>query len=192
MKTNVIHLNTKIMEEKMIKRIKELRPDVEIASSEFRQFLEKFESEINRGISTLCILSIINQYGEDGNYGYQLIKDLEEQTDNMLVIEEGTLYPLLKNLEDSGLIQSRKEKTGRKRKFYSISDEGEKILNYLMGYYSKLTQAISGIVDIDVELKNKYIYCPMCANKMDITKNQYKYCPVCGYNLEEDLKQREV
>jgi len=176
----------------MIKRVKELRADVEIASPKFREFLEKFESEINRGISTLCILSIINQYEDDGTYGYQLMKDLEDETNNMLIIEEGTLYPLLKNLERDELIESKKQKTGRRRKYYFITENGKKILNYLTGYYSKLTKAISGIIDINVELKNKYIYCPMCANKMDITKTQYKYCPVCGYNLEEDLKQREV
>ncbi|TFF91764.1 MAG: hypothetical protein EU543_06195 [Promethearchaeota archaeon] len=176
----------------MIKRVKELRADVEIASPKFREFLEKFESEINRGISTLCILSIIDQHKDNGTYGYQLMKELEKKTSDMLIIEEGTLYPLLKNLERDELIESKKQKTGRRRKYYFITENGDKILNYLTGYYSKLTKAISGIIDINVELKNKYIYCPMCANKMDITKNKYKYCPVCGYNLEEDLKKREV
>lgn len=176
----------------MIKRVKKLRPDVEIASPKFREFLEKFESEINRGISTLCVLSIVNQYKDEGIYGYQLMKDLEEKTNHMLIIEEGTLYPLLKNLERDELIKSKKQKTGRRRKYYFMTEHGKKILNYLTGYYSKLTKAISGIIDINVELKNKYIYCPMCANKMDITQEEYKYCPVCGYNLEQDFKQRKV
>jgi PadR family transcriptional regulator PadR len=182
------------MEDKnMIKRVKELRPDAEIASPKFRDFLEKFESEINRGISTLCVLSIINQFDEiGGTYGYQILKDLEDQTNEMLVIEEKTLYPLLRNLERDGLIESKKETTGRRKKFYFMTEEGKKILNYLTGYYSKLTKALSRIIDINVELKNKYIYCPMCANKMDLSKNDYKYCPVCGYNMEQDLKQREV
>jgi len=177
----------------MIKRVKELRPDVEIASQEFKEFLEKFQSEINRGISTLCILSIIDQMDEEGGtYGYEILKELGEQTNNMLVIEEGTLYPLLRNLERDNLIKSKKQKTGRRKKFYFMTEKGKKILDYLIGYYSKLTKALSGIIDITVNLKNKYMYCPMCANKMDLTKQEYKYCPVCGYNLEQDLKQREV
>jgi len=43
----------------IIKRVKELGPTALIAKESFRNFVEKFESEINRGISTLCILSII-------------------------------------------------------------------------------------------------------------------------------------
>lgn len=173
---------------KMIKRVKELRPDAELATPEFRDFLEKFESEINRGISTLCILSIINRFNEDGIYGYKILQVLEDETNNMLIIEEGTLYPLLRNLERDELIESRKVKTGRKRKYYYITEEGEKILNYLMGYYSKLTQSISSLVDIEVELKKKYLYCPMCANKIDKEERNAQYCSVCGYNLEQEFK----
>jgi len=43
----------------MIKRVKEFGTKALIASQEIRDYVEKFESEINRGISTLCILSII-------------------------------------------------------------------------------------------------------------------------------------
>jgi PadR family transcriptional regulator PadR len=174
----------------MIKRVKELRPDADIASPKFREFLEKFESEINRGINTLCVLSIISRYEEKGIYGYKILKVLEEETDEMLIIEEGTLYPLLKNLERDGVINSRKQTTGRRRKYYFLTEEGKKILNYLIGYYSKLTKAISTLVDITVELKNNYLYCPMCANKIDLLTEDIRFCPVCGYNLEQELKER--
>jgi len=174
----------------MIKRVKELRPDADIASPKFRKFLEKFESEINRGISTLCVLSIISRYEEKGIYGYKILKVLEEETDKMLIIEEGTLYPLLKNLERDGVINSRKQTTGRRRKYYLLTDDGKKILNYLTGYYSKLTKAISKLVDITVEFKNNYLYCPMCANKIDLSTEDIRFCSVCGYNLEQELKER--
>jgi DNA-binding PadR family transcriptional regulator len=108
----------------------------------------------------------------------------------MLIIEEGTLYPLLKNLERDGVINSRKQTTGRRRKYYFLTEEGKKILNYLIGYYSKLTKAISTLVDITVELKNNYLYCPMCANKIDLLTEDIRFCPVCGYNLEQELKER--
>lgn len=175
--------------EKMIKRVRELRPDADLASPQFREFLEKFESEINRGISTLCILSIINRFNQEGIYGYKILKVLENETNNMLIIEEGTLYPLLRNLERDELIESKKLKTGRRRKYYFITEEGEKILNYLTGYYSKLTQAISSLVDIKVELKNKYLYCPMCANKIDKQREGVRFCSVCGYDLDQEFNK---
>ncbi len=174
----------------MIKRVKELRPDADIASPKFREFFEKFESEINRGISTLCVLSIISCYAQKGIYGYKILKVLQEETNEMLIIEEGTLYPLLKNLERDGVINSRKQTTGRRRKYYFLTEDGKKILNYLTGYYSKLTKAISKLVDIEVELKNNYLYCPMCANKIDLATEDIRFCSVCGYNLEQELKER--
>ncbi|TXT67107.1 MAG: Lineage-specific thermal regulator protein [Promethearchaeota archaeon] len=174
----------------MIKRVKELRPDADIASPKFREFLEKFESEINRGISTLCVLSIINSYEEKGIYGYKILKVLEEETEEMLIIEEGTLYPLLKNLERDEIIHSQKQTTGRRRKYYFLTENGKKILNYLTGYYSKLTKAISLLVDIKVELKNSYLYCPMCANKIDLSAEEKRFCAVCGYNIEQELNER--
>ncbi len=92
----------------MIKKVKGM-------DTEFQEYASKFESEINRGTSTLSILSIINQYGETGVHGYQISKDLLEQTHNMLIIEEGTLYPILRKLEGERIIKSEREEEGRKR-----------------------------------------------------------------------------
>ena len=172
------------MPQKLIKKVKGM--DIE-----FQEYASKFESEINRGISTLSILSIINQYGESGVHGYQISKDLQEQTQEKLVIEEGTLYPILRKLEDDRIIKSEREKEGRKRKFYYMTTYGEKIYNYLSGFYSILTEAIAPLFDVTVHLKqNKYIYCPACANKIDLQNFEAKYCDVCGHYIEKDLDKR--
>jgi DNA-binding PadR family transcriptional regulator len=172
------------MQSKMIKK-------VEGMDTEFQEYASKFESEINRGISTLSILSIINQYGENGVHGYQISKDLLEQTRKKLVIEEGTLYPILRKLEEDRIIKSEREKEGRKRKFYYITTYGEKIYNYLSGFYSILTEAIAPLFDVSVHLKqNKYIFCPACANKIDLQNFDAKYCDVCGHYIEKELDDR--
>ncbi|MBY9019672.1 MAG: helix-turn-helix transcriptional regulator [Candidatus Lokiarchaeota archaeon] len=168
----------------MIKKVKGM-------NTEFQDYASKFESEINRGISTLSILSIINQYDETGVHGYQISKDLLEQTHKMLIIEEGTLYPILRKLEEERIIKSEREKEGRRRKFYFLTTYGEKIYNYLSGFYSKLTEAIAPLFDVSVHLKqNKYLYCPTCANKIDIQNLEAKYCDVCGHYIEEELNER--
>jgi DNA-binding PadR family transcriptional regulator len=177
----------------MIKRVKELRPEAEIASEGFRDFLEKFESEINRGISKLCVLSIINSHGDEGIYGYAILKELEEKTNNMLIIEEGTLYPLLRKLEKTDRLIDSQKKTveGRMRKYYMINENGKKIFNHISGYYTKLTEAISSLIDVNVSLKEKYFYCPNCANKIDLSDPNVFYCEICGYNLQ-DIKERRI
>ena len=160
-------------------------------NTEFQEYATKFESEINRGISTLCILSIINQYDEAGVHGYQISKDLLDQTNRMLIIEEGTLYPILRKLEEERIIRSEREEEGRRRKFYYTTTYGEKIYNYLSGFYSKLTEAIAPLFDVSVQLKqHKYFFCPACANKIDLQNVAAKYCDVCGHYIENELNER--
>jgi DNA-binding PadR family transcriptional regulator len=175
----------------IIKRVKELGSNALIASPGFRDYVEKQETEINRGISSLCILSILMQTEEKELHGYKILKDLTEKTNEMLVIEEGTLYPILRKLEQDNIIISRREESGRKRKFYSMTDYGKQVFNHLAGYYSKLTEAIGPLFDVKVDLKQeKYYYCPMCANKIDLSNKELKFCTICGFNIEQELKER--
>jgi PadR family transcriptional regulator PadR len=162
-----------------------------MASPFFREYVEKQESEINRGISTLCILSIIGEKGGDGVHGYEILTELRKKTEDMLVIEEGTLYPILRKLEKDGLIKPEREREGRRRKFYFITENGQKIFNYLSGFYSKLTEAIAPLFDVKVDLKSeKYLFCPMCANKIELSNLDLRFCDVCGHNIEKELKER--
>ncbi|MHA1695850.1 MAG: PadR family transcriptional regulator [Candidatus Helarchaeota archaeon] len=173
----------------MIKRVKEFSPTTLIAQE--RSFLEKFESEILRGISTLVIMSIINDSGDDGIYGYKILKELEDKTNSILVIEDGTLYPILKKLNIDGIVIAEKKISGgRKRTYYKLTLKGLKIFHHIQGFFSKLIESIGPLLDIDVNLKHeKFIYCPNCANKIDINDDAVKYCEACGLNIE-DLKRR--
>jgi PadR family transcriptional regulator PadR len=175
----------------MIKRVRELDPKALIASPFFREYVEKQESEINRGISTLSILSIITEKGNEGVHGYEILTELRKKTEDMLVIEEGTLYPILRKLEKDGLIKAERESEGRRRKFYFITENGKKIFNYLSGFFSKLTEAIAPLFDVKVDLQSeKYLFCPMCANKIELTNVELRFCDVCGHNIEKELKER--
>lgn len=170
----------------IIKRVRNFGHKALIKDEYFRDFFENFESEINRGISTLCILSVIYQSGENGIYGYQILKELEEQTNQILVIEEGTLYPILKKLEYNGVLKSKKKEVdSRTRTYYTFTENGYKIYNYLTGFFSKLTKAISPLFNFDVELKKRFLFCPNCANKLDLKNNDYNYCEICGLNIQE-------
>lgn len=64
-------------------------------------------------------------------YGYQLIKELQEMSNNYFILKEGSLYPLLHSLEQDNLITSYWEETEnqRKKKYYSLTENGKKVLN---------------------------------------------------------------
>ena len=179
----------------MIKNITTFNPDALIAEEHFRAFAEKFESEILRGISTLAILSVIQASGKEGSYGYQILKDLGDKTKigdrQILVIEEGTLYPILKKLERDGIVFSEKKvHAGRKRTYYKLTDAGYRTYNHILGFFTKLIESISPILDVKVSLEdNRYVYCPNCANKIDIQDESVKFCDICGLNISDLIKR---
>ena len=110
----------------MLKKIKSFHPQALIGDDHFRTYVESFESELLRGISTVAVLQIIKRYPNEGIYGYQLLKELEEETNNVLIIEEGTLYPLLRKMEKDGLLVStKKQLSGRSRNYYTYVFYGD-------------------------------------------------------------------
>ena len=59
-------------------------------------------------------------------YGYQMIQELGKRSNGAFIFKEGTLYPVLYELEKAQLIESYWESTEhkRKRKYYHITDAG--------------------------------------------------------------------
>jgi PadR family transcriptional regulator PadR len=78
----------------------------------------KLTQELRRGILVLAALSQL----EEEKYGYALINSLAEKG---LDIDQGTLYPLLRRLEEQGLLQSEWNVEGsRPRRYYQINQLG--------------------------------------------------------------------
>ena len=69
------------------------------------------------------VLSILS-HGE--NYGYNIIQQVERMSSGELQWTDAMLYPVLKRMEKENLITSRWVQTdsGRKRKYYKITDTG--------------------------------------------------------------------
>lgn len=79
------------------------------------------------GSSNLLVLYLLKN---KDMYGYEIIRELEEKSENVFQYKEGTLYPVLHRLEKEGWVKSYKLKgdRGRERKYYSITDRGKKQL----------------------------------------------------------------
>jgi DNA-binding PadR family transcriptional regulator len=181
----------------MIKRVKYFGSNALMGSEEFRTYVENFESEILRGISTLTILTIIREHDrsdEKGIYGYLLLQELTQRTKNMLIVEEGTLYPLLKKLEKDGIVnsQERTSEEGRTRKYYYMTPYGVEVFNHMSGFFIKLVESLGGLLEFNIDLvenKKNIIFCPNCANKIEISDNTPNFCIVCGYNIQDRIEK---
>lgn len=76
--------------------------------------------QLKRGLLEVCVLAAIKN---EDSYGYQIIKDMKPYVS----ISESTLYPILRRLETAGCLQVYSvEHNGRLRKYYHITDAGQK------------------------------------------------------------------
>jgi len=101
---------------------------------------ENLRLELRRGCLTLAVLVQLRRE----HYGYTLRKDLAEHG---LVIDESTLYPLLRRLESQGLLASEwREEDKRNKRFYRISSDGEQLLSQLLEEWRAINSSISSIL----------------------------------------------
>ena len=101
---------------------------------------ENLRLELRRGCLTLAVLAQLRRE----HYGYTLRKDL---ADHGLLIDESTLYPLLRRLESQGLLTSQwREEDKRNKRFYRLSPDGEALLSQLLQEWQTINSAINKIV----------------------------------------------
>ena len=86
----------------------------------------KLNKELLKGSTNMLVLSLLE---EKNMYGYEMIKELTIKSENVFEFKEGTLYPILHNLEEKNYITSYWDETGaKKRKYYTITKQGKKHL----------------------------------------------------------------
>lgn len=87
----------------------------------------KIDKGLIGGSTILLLLSLLE---ESDKYGYEIIKELELRSDKTFQFKEGTLYPVLHKLENSGYLKSYLSKgdSGKERRYYQITKSGKKQL----------------------------------------------------------------
>lgn len=101
---------------------------------------QKLTLELRRGTLVLAALSQL----KTPKYGYSLLQDLAKRG---LEVEQGTLYPLLRRLDEQGLLESTWNVAGpRPRKYYQLSAEGLDALAALAEQWSDLVAALEQLI----------------------------------------------
>jgi PadR family transcriptional regulator PadR len=101
--------------------------------------LENMKAQMRKGVLELCILSILS---DEEAYPSDIIGKLKRSE---LIVVEGTLYPLLSRLKNSGLLSySWKESTsGPPRKYFQITESGRSFLRELNVTWNELVAAVT-------------------------------------------------
>lgn len=100
--------------------------------------IENTKAQMRKGVLEYCILSIL---ARKEAYPSEIIDTLKK---GRLIVVEGTLYPLLTRLKNSGLLDYRWEesKSGPPRKYYSLTENGGAFLKDLDETWRDLETAV--------------------------------------------------
>jgi PadR family transcriptional regulator, regulatory protein PadR len=103
--------------------------------------LENAKVQMRKGILEFCILHIISR-GEI--YASDM---LDELTSAKIMVVEGTLYPLLTRLKNTGLLDYKwvESTTGPPRKYYVLTESGKTFLDTLQVSWKELHESVNQI-----------------------------------------------
>lgn len=104
-----------------------------------------FDKSLMAGSTGMLILKLLSR---EDMYGYQMIETLSALSDDTFSLKAGTLYPLLHNLEENGLVTCYEAQAGqaRIRKYYSITKEGRSFLETKETEWQSFTQAVNKVL----------------------------------------------
>jgi len=106
--------------------------------------IKRWQREIRRGVLKMCVLLLLSK---NEMYGYEISKVLEKLGNGVLKIKEGTLYPLLRRLENEGYVSAKwMFHEGKARRYYKITMKGLAFLNAVKPFWQKLVVAVESIM----------------------------------------------
>ncbi|MCL2373346.1 MAG: PadR family transcriptional regulator [Defluviitaleaceae bacterium] len=82
-------------------------------------------------------------------YGYQIIEELSQKSEEVFKLKTGTLYPLLHSLENDGTITSYDQTTDaqRVRTYYKLTPKGSGLLAKKQDEWQAYTRAVNLVMD---------------------------------------------
>jgi PadR family transcriptional regulator PadR len=104
-------------------------------------------TELLKGTLDLMILKTLSWAP---THGYGIARWIEQCTDDVLQVEEGSLYPALYRLEENGLITAEWgiSEHNRRAKFYRLTAAGRKQLSASQTYWSRFARAVTQVLEV--------------------------------------------
>jgi DNA-binding PadR family transcriptional regulator len=127
-----------------------MQQDEEIAASNWLKETQKGYIRI----ATLILLS------KKPHHGYEIMKEIKERTRGFWKPTPGGMYPILKDLQESGYIQGEWEtKTRRKKRIYIITESGRTVLKRALSKEKQLADTmrnlfeeyLKGVLEVDTQ-----------------------------------------
>lgn len=109
--------------------------------------MAKKKAELLQGTLDLLVLRVLKS---GPKHGYAIVRRIQESSGDMLVVEEGSLYPALHRMERRGWIEPEwgLSESNRRAKFYRLTRTGRKQLTVETDRWERLVQAVAGVLSL--------------------------------------------
>ena len=127
-----------------------MQKDEEIAASNWLK-------ETQKGYIRIATLTLLSK---KPHHGYEIMKEINVRTRGFWKPTAGGMYPILKNLQESGYIQGEWDpKTKRRKRTYKITESGRAVLKRALSKESKLADTMrnlfeeymKGVLEVDMQ-----------------------------------------
>jgi PadR family transcriptional regulator PadR len=104
------------------------------------------KNDILQGTLALLILKTLDSGGR--LHGYAITAHIQQVSDHLLRVEEGSLYPALHRMEQDGWVKAEWGRTERNReaRFYAITAKGRKQLQQEQESWRRLTEGVARVI----------------------------------------------
>ena len=104
-------------------------------------------NDLIQGTLDLLILKTVSL---EPKHGWAIAKRIQQVSDEVLQVQQGSLYPALHRLEQQGWIRAHwaETRTGRKAKFYSLTRTGRAQLERELESWDRLSNAVNLVVRV--------------------------------------------
>ena len=112
---------------------------------------EKYEKQMKKGVLEMLVLKMLVTKPK---YGYQIIQEIKEKSEEIFSLKDGTLYPVLYRLEDEGLVVSEwSEAEGKQvpRKYYRITEEGRAALAQIRNMWKRISGGVNQVMEDETD-----------------------------------------
>lgn len=102
-----------------------------------KSWQQDVDENLKCGLIEILILLLLKS---EDMYGYQIVQEISNRSNNMINIKEGSLYGPLYRLENKKYVSFKKEFVGKRRfrNYYHLEEAGRKYLDYALDAYHKL------------------------------------------------------
>ena len=106
------------------------------------------KSELIKGTLDMMVLQVLSTMGP--RHGWGIARRIEQVSENLLSLNQGTLYPALVRLEQRGLVVSAwgVSTNNRRARYYTITKKGEKQVKVEQEQWERMKGIISRLLQV--------------------------------------------